>query len=155
MTMQRHAVQINKTIAAPPASVYRAWLDPELVQRWMVPGDFTASRVEIDARPGGHFGVWHSLGGVDAGGFECEFIELEENRRLVFRWGFVGPDRLDGPIFDSLLTVTLRETDTGSTALTLIHERLEDLARVMPDAADMVGPGWDEVLDTLAKIAGT
>jgi hypothetical protein len=30
---------------------------------------------------------------------------------------------------------------------------LEDLSRVMPDAADMVGPGWDEVLNTLAEIA--
>jgi hypothetical protein len=49
--------------------------------------------------------------------------------------------------------VTLRETETGATALTLIHERLDDLARVMPDAADMVGPGWDEVLDTLAEMA--
>ena len=68
----------------------------------------------------------------------------------MFRWGFVGPERRDGPAFDSLLTITLREAPGGATRLTLVHERLDDLAAVMPQVAANVGPGWETVLDKLA-----
>ncbi|MBM0236502.1 SRPBCC domain-containing protein [Micromonospora sp. ATA32] len=67
------------------------------------------------------------------GGFDCELVELEPDRRIVYRWGFVGPQRTDGPTFDSLLTVTLGETPGGGTALTLVHERLDDLTRRGPE----------------------
>ncbi len=91
--------------------------------------------------------------GADAGGFECELLELVPDQRLVFRWGFVGPERTHGPTYDSLLTVTLREAPDGATLLTLVHERLDELAAAMPRVAESVGPGWQMVLDKLAALA--
>jgi uncharacterized protein YndB with AHSA1/START domain len=147
--MTTTAVRLERTIPAPPHRVYRAWLDPDLVRRWMAPGDLRVTRVEIDERVGGHYRVWQADQGTDGGGFECELLELVPDQRIVFRWGFVGPDRRDGPVYDSLLTITLREAPGGGTVLTLVHERLDDLAAALPEVADNVETGWRLVLDKL------
>jgi uncharacterized protein YndB with AHSA1/START domain len=145
-------VRLERTIPAPPGRVYRAWLDPRLLARWMAPGPFAVTRAEVDERPGGHYRIGHSGAGSPAGGFDCELVELVPGQRIVFRWGFVGPDRRDGPVFDSLLTVTFLERPNETTVLTLVHERLADLAAALPDVAANVGPGWEDVLGKLAGV---
>jgi uncharacterized protein YndB with AHSA1/START domain len=147
------AVRLQRTIAAPPDRVYRAWLDPDLLARWMAPGALDVTRAEVDERVGGHFRIWHASADGDVGGFEAELLELVPGERIVFRWGFVGPDRLAGPTYDSLLTITLREAPDGGTALTLVHERLDELAAALPDVADNVGRGWELALDKLEQLA--
>ena len=143
------AVRLQRTIPAPAHAVYRAWLEPDLVRQWMAPGSLGVERVDIDERVGGRYSVWQTDSGRSAGGFECEILELVPDERIVFRWGFVGPRRAEGPVFDSRLTITLREVDRGSTLLTLVHEQLDELARAMPDVADKVQLGWELVLEKL------
>lgn len=149
-TAQPAVVRLERTIPAPPAQVYRAWLDPDLLRRWMAPGGLTVTQAEVDERPGGCYRIWQQDSGREAGGFEAELLELVPDKRLVFRWGFAGPQRGDGPVFDSRLTVTFREDPVGSTLLTLVHEQLGELAAAMPGVADNVGPGWDSALGKLA-----
>jgi uncharacterized protein YndB with AHSA1/START domain len=147
------AVRLERTIPAPPSEVYRAWLDPDLLARWMAPGAYTVTWAEVEERPGGRYRVWHAdESGTDVGGFDCELTELVPDERIVFRWGFVGPERRSGPAFDSVLTVTLREAPGGTTRLTLVHERLDDLAVGLPDVAANVGPGWEDVLVKLSGV---
>ena len=143
-------VRIQRLIPAPPDKVYRAWLEPDLLRLWLAPGELQVTRVEIDERVGGHYRVWHGSSEGDVGGFECELLELVPGERIVFRWGFVGPDRAHGPRYDSLLTITLCEAPDGATTLTLVHERLDELQASAPEVAENVGPGWDMVLDKLA-----
>ena len=152
MTAERAVVRLHRTIPASPERVYRAWLDPELLRRWLAPGGLEVTRVEVDERVGGRYRIWHGSAEGDVGGFECELLELVPRRRIVFRWGFAGPDRDAGPMYDSLLTITLDEAPGGATALTLVHERLDDLYAAMPDVAENVGPGWETVLGTLAAM---
>jgi len=147
-------VRIERQFAAPPALMYRAWLDPELLRRWMAPGDLVVTGVEVDERVGGRYRVWQSVDGIDGGGFDCELAELVPDERIVWRWGFVGPQRGEGERFDSRLTVTLRPADSGGTHLTLVHERLEDLAAALPQVADNVAVGWKSALDKLTEITG-
>jgi uncharacterized protein YndB with AHSA1/START domain len=142
-------VRLHRLIPAPPDRVYRAWLDPDVLRLWLAPGELQVTRVEIDERVGGHFRVWHGTSDGDVGGFECELLELIPGERIVFRWGFVGPDRADGRRYDSRLTITLDEAPDGATALTLVHERLNELQDAAPEVAEKVGAGWDMVLDTL------
>ncbi len=142
-------VRIERTLSAPPSQVYRAWLSPELIRGWMAPG-YEVARVEVDERVGGRYRVWHADAGAPAGGFEAEILELAPPERIAWRWGFVGPDRENGPIYDSRLTVTLRDAPGGGTVLTLVHERLDDLAAALPEVAAQVGAGWDIVLTKLA-----
>jgi len=52
-------------------------------------------------------------------------------------------------VYDSLLTITLRAAQGNATALTLLHERLDDLAAAMPHVADNVELGWELVLEKL------
>lgn len=146
-------VRLQRTIPAPPHEVYRAWLEPAFLQQWMVPG-LDVTRAEVDPRVGGHLRIWHADAGSDVGGFECEIVELVADQRLVFRWGFVGPERAAGPVYDSLLTITLRTAEGNATTLTLVHERLDDLAAAMPDIAESVEHGWALVLEKLAGIFG-
>lgn len=108
--------------------------------------------MEVDEKVGGHYRVWHAESGTERGGFDAQIVELVANERLVFRWGFVGPEGRDGPVYDSMLRVTFDETAEGTTALTLVHERLDDLAAAMPEAAANVRVGWDDVLDKLAQV---
>lgn len=150
---KRDAVRLERTIPARPHDVYRAWLEPDLVRRWMAPG-FEVTRVEIDERVGGHYRVWHAKSGSDAGGFDGEILELVADERIVFRWGFVGPDRREGPAYDSTLTIILREAPGGATSLTLVHEHLDELAAGMPQAADKVEVGWAMVLEKMAITIG-
>jgi uncharacterized protein YndB with AHSA1/START domain len=148
------SVRLERAIPAPPSLVYRAWLDPGLLARWMAGGDLQVTRAEVDERVGGHYRIWQNDGGTDVGGFDAELLELVPDRRLVFRWGFVGPQRRDAVAFDSLLTVTFESAPDGGTVLTLLHERLDDLAAAMPDVAKGVQPGWESALEKLANLDG-
>jgi RNA polymerase sigma factor (sigma-70 family) len=58
MTAERAAVRLRRTIFATPDHVYRAWLDPDLLRRWLAPPGFVVTRVEVDERPGGRWRVW-------------------------------------------------------------------------------------------------
>ena len=144
------AVRLTRTIAAPPARVYRAWLDPELLRQWMAAGNNSVLRAEVDERPGGRLSIWQTAAGEDSGGFECEIVELVRDERIVFTWRFVGPQRED-PGADSHLTVTLREVPEG-TELTLVHARLGALRAAMPYTADKVEAGWAMALDNLEAV---
>lgn len=138
-------VRLERTIPASPDSVYRAWLEPAQISRWMKPSS-PVERVDIDERVGGHYRVWTG----DGGGFDCELVELVPGAKIVMRWGFVGPERRQGPTFDSLLTVTLRPV-AGGTLLNLVHEQLDEFVRAMPDIAQKVESAWRAALDTLAQ----
>jgi len=148
-------VRLERVIRASSDDLYRAWLDPDLLQRWLAPGGITVERAEVEARVGGRYRIWHADSGVHIGGFECEIVELVPGERIVFKWGFVGPERTAGPVYDSLLTITLRSVSRDATVLTLVHERLDDLAAGMPHVADKVEVGWKLVLEKLAVTLGS
>jgi uncharacterized protein YndB with AHSA1/START domain len=152
MTAEQATVTVQRTFAAPPERVYRAWLEPELLRRWLTPFDDLA-RAEVEERVGGRYRVWHEKDGEPVGGFEAEVLELVPAERLVFKWGIVGPRRLEGPVYDSRLTLTFRATSEGGTELTLVHERLEALYADMPELAEQFEAGWALVLAKLAEVA--
>ncbi|MEO9045961.1 MAG: SRPBCC domain-containing protein [Gemmatimonadaceae bacterium] len=143
-------VHLQRVISAAPHKVFRAWLDTELLLRWMAPGALHVQRAEVDERVGGSYRIWHANATSDVGGFDCELKEMVPDSRLVFRWGFVGPERNAGPHFDSLLTVTFSEVADGKTLLILVHEKLDALFTAMPDVANNVGMGWELALDKLS-----
>jgi uncharacterized protein YndB with AHSA1/START domain len=145
-------VRLLRLIPASPHQVYRAWLEPDLLRRWLAPGDLEVTRIEVDEQVGGTFRLWQGTHGADAGGFECQLLELVPDERLVFRWGFVGPLRSDGPMFDSVLTITLADAPDGATALSLVHEQLDALHAAMPEVSENVENGWSSALDKLTAM---
>lgn len=148
MAVEQDVARVVRTFSAPPSALYRAWLDPELVRQWMAPPGQEVTSVDVYERVGGRHRVLQSGGG----GFDSEIVELDPDRRIVLRCGLMGPDGLDGPVYDSLLTVELREAP-GGTELILVHERLDALRRALPEVADMVGVGWSLTLQRLDDLA--
>lgn len=143
------AVRIDRVFTASPERLYRAWLDPQLIRQWLAPGDMQVSYADVDERVGGRYRIWQEHHGVAKGGCEGEVIELIPNERIVLRWGWAGPEHDRGPVYDSILTITLKAMADGRTALTLVHERLDAIAAVRPDIATQVGRGWEITLDKL------
>ena len=153
-TAENPVVRLTRTIPAPPELVYRAWLEPDLIGLWMAPGEMSVTRAAVDERVGGKHQVWQSDEGREVGGFESEIVELEPGRRIVFRWGFVGPERVADPVHASLLTLTFADAPDGATEVTLVHERLAALEAERPGMGGMVNTGWGMALDKLAaKVA--
>jgi PPOX class probable F420-dependent enzyme len=146
------AIDLQVQLRASAQRAYQAWLDPSLVQRWMAPGDSELTRVEIEPRVGGPYRIWKAHAGRLVGGFDSELLELIPDRRLVFRWGFIGPERRQGPSFDTLLTVTLEPSSPEESLLILEHRQLDELAAAMPEVARHVGGGWEDVLGKLAVL---
>jgi uncharacterized protein YndB with AHSA1/START domain len=68
--------------------MFQAWLEPELLPRWIAPEGLTVTRAEAAARHRGRFRLWYAGPEGDAGGIEARLMAFEMNRRLVFRWGF-------------------------------------------------------------------
>jgi uncharacterized protein YndB with AHSA1/START domain len=147
------SVELQRTIPASPARVYRAWLDPELLLRWAAPVEYEAVRVEVDERVGGHYRCWHvDAQGWDVGGYDCEILELVPDERIVLRWQFVGPDR--SPLADasSRLTIALRPVPPDACELTLVHDRLDGLERRLPGMTDATRRGWSGTMIRLERV---
>ena len=155
----RSVVRVERDYRAPPEKIFDAWLDPILVGRWMAPGSIKGS-ARIDPRNGGQYRVIHSAGEKPVGGFDARIVELDRPHRLVFAWGFLGPDGGRGFVepdgkrgasLDSRLTITFKPLPSG-TRLLLVHEELDDLAAALPDIAEQVETGWELVLEKLAGL---
>jgi uncharacterized protein YndB with AHSA1/START domain len=76
-------VVVTRHFAAPPEAVYRAHLDPKLVQKWMLgPDGWTMPVCISEARPGGkiHYEWTNGKEGFHLTG---EFLELKPYTRIV------------------------------------------------------------------------
>lgn len=79
----RHVV-ITRRFAAPPELVYRAHIEPALIQRWMLgPDGWTMPVCTCDPRPGGSFRFEWSDGSGNGFYATGEFMELTPFSRIV------------------------------------------------------------------------
>ena len=80
-------VRITREFDAPPAKVYRAHTDPELVKRWNGPRGLEMRIDAWDARTGGSYRYVHSHGDEEYAFRGC-FHELRPDELIVqtFTW---------------------------------------------------------------------
>ncbi|MEO6079500.1 MAG: SRPBCC family protein [Steroidobacteraceae bacterium] len=141
--MTTNTVRLHRVLTAPPAKVYRAFLEPDAMARWLPPNGFTGKVQQMDARVGGRFRM--SFTNFTTGsetGFGGEFLELVPNERLRYTDEFDDPN-LPGQI---LVTVTLKAVSVG----TELHIVQEGIPAVIPPEACYLG--WQESLRYLAKL---
>lgn len=138
-----NTIRLHRVFRAPPERVYRAFLDPAALAKWLPPNGFTAQVHRLDAKVGGSYqmsftnfsnGQSHSFGG--------EYLELVPNERLRYT------DRFDDPNLPGLMEtiVTLKPVSCG-TELQVVQEGVPD---VIPAEACYVG--WQECLVLLGKL---
>lgn len=149
MTTDGESVRIVKRVGAPVDRVYKAFIDPDELVRWMHPEQFRGVSAANDPRVGGRGELTHrDLDGEEiVGGFNWEYLEVEPNRKLVMDWQFGGFGQTNESN-RSRMTIELRETDPGSTEVTLFHERLGEAP---PGGHTGVNTGWSQALESLQR----
>ncbi|MGI8331236.1 SRPBCC family protein [Actinomadura scrupuli] len=130
----RTVLHVDQFLPHPPAKVWRALVEPELLAQWMMPGDF---RLEV-----GHRYTMQGVA-VPATGFsgvvQAEVLAFETGRMLSVGWRDAHPAA--GRDVDWTITWTLRPEGTG-TRLFLAHEGFDPDDPVQQRARSIMGGGW-------------
>jgi uncharacterized protein YndB with AHSA1/START domain len=143
ITMPTNTIRLHRVLRATPERIYRAFLDPDAMAKWLPPNGFTGKVHQMEAKVGGSHkmsftnfssGKSHSFGG--------KYIELVPNERIRYTDAFDEPN-LPGEI---QATIALKEVSCG-TELNIVQEGVPD---VIPAEACYLG--WQESLTLLAKL---
>ena len=130
-------IVVKRTIPATVDELFDAWLDPESLAQWMLPGDHRRNTVSVDARVSGAFEIvmHHQDGSKRHYG---EYRAIERNKKLVFTWHSDATHHTE-----TLVTVEFRAA-SDSTEIVLTHERMPD-----HEAGLKHTKGWTRALELL------
>ena len=103
-------IVITRRFAAPPEAVYRAHIEPELIQKWLLgPEGWTMPVCINEARPGGKFRYeWRK--GKEGFHITGEFLELKPFSRIVHVERMFLPERTP----DNHVETTFDADDDGT-----------------------------------------
>jgi uncharacterized protein YndB with AHSA1/START domain len=141
--MSTNTVHLHRVLRAPPDRVYRAFIDPAALSKWIAPHGFTCTVHALDARVGGSYrmsftnfntGQSHSFGGT--------YHELIPAQRLRYT------DKFEDPSMPGEITVTIElRTVICGTEVKITQENLPPQIPV-----EMCYLGWQESLNQLANV---
>ena len=142
-TSNTNTVRLHRVLRAKPERVYRAFIDPDAMAKWLPPNGFTGKVHQMDAKVGGTYkmsftnfstGSSHSFGG--------KFLEMKPNELLRYT------DKFDNPGLpgEMITTVSLKQVFCG----TELNVTQEGIPAVIP--AEACYMGWQESLILLAKL---
>ena len=141
--MTTSTIKLHSVLRSTPERVYRAFLDPDAMAKWLPPNGFTGKVHQMNAETGGSYrmsftnftsGKSHFFGG--------RYIELKPGEKIRYTDKFEDPN-LPGEM-DT--TITLKKVSCG-TELTVVQE---GVPAVIPAEACYLG--WQESLILLAKL---
>jgi uncharacterized protein YndB with AHSA1/START domain len=141
--MPTNTIRLHRVLRAKPERVYRAFLDPDAMAKWLPPYGFTGRVHHLEAKVGGTYkmsftnfstGHSHSFGG--------EYLELSPNNRICHT------DRFDDPNMPGEMktTITLNRVSCG-TELNMVQEGIPEA--IPPESCYL---GWQESLSLLAQL---
>ena len=141
--MSANTIRLHRVLRATPEKIYRAFLDPDAMAKWLPPNGFTGKVHQMDAKVGGSYkmsftnfgtGKSHSFGGT--------YVELTPPERIRYTDKFDDPNLLG----EMQATITLKKVFCG-TELNIVQEGVP--AVIPPEACYL---GWQESLTLLAKL---
>ena len=139
----KNTVALHRVLAAKPEKVYRAFIEPDAMARWLPPNGFTGKVHHMDAKVGGTYKMsFTNFTTGSSQSFGGEYRELVPHQRLRFTDKFDNP-HLPGEI---QVIVTLNKVSVG-TDVNIVQEGLPD---VIPVEACYLG--WQQSLENLAKL---
>ena len=141
--MSTGTVRLQRVLRASPERIYRAFLDPDALARWLPPYGFTGKVHHMDARVGGTFRMSFTNFGTGNGhSFGGEYLELVPHSLIRYTDRFDDP-QLPGEI---RVAVSLRPVSCG-TELNIVQEGIPPVIPV-----EMCYLGWQESLAQLATL---
>jgi uncharacterized protein YndB with AHSA1/START domain len=138
-----NTVRLHRVLTTKPEKVYRAFLEPDALAKWLPPNGFTCTVLQMEPKVAGAFkmsfrnfttGSSHSFGG--------KYLELIPHERVIYSEYFDDPNLAA----DIRVTVTFKRVLVG----TEIHIVQEGLPDVIPMEACCLG--WQESLRNLARL---
>lgn len=136
-------VQLHRVLRAPAERVYRAFLEPAAMVKWLPPHGFTGTVHHSDVRVGGSYRM--SFSNFASGGshaFGGTYLELIPGERIRYN------DQFDNPELPGTMQVTISlATVAGGTELRIVQE---GIPAVIP--VEMCYLGWQESLTLLAQL---
>ena len=138
-----NTVKLHRVLRAPPERVYRAFVEPEAMSKWLPPYGFTCKISHMDARVGGSYKMAFTNFGTGSGhSFGGEYLELVPGAKICYT------DKFDDPSLPGEMktTVTLKPVACG----TELHIVQEGLPAVIP--VEMCYLGWQDSLAQLGTL---
>jgi len=138
-----HTVHFQRVFRAPAERVFRAFIDPDAMAKWLPPHGFTGRVHAMDARVGGAYRMsFTNLGNGQSHSFGGTFLELVPGERIAHT------DRFDDPNLpgEMVTTIRFRTVQVGTEAM----EQQAGIPEVIPPEACCLG--WQESLQLLALL---
>ena len=143
MSEHTNTVRLHRVVRAPAERLYRAFIDPDAMAKWLPPHGFTGKVHALDARVGGGYRMsFTNFGTGQSHAFGGRYVELTPHERIRYT------DRFDDPSMpgEMQVSVALRKVDCG-TALEIVQEGIPALIPV-----ESCYLGWQESLTQLAQL---
>jgi uncharacterized protein YndB with AHSA1/START domain len=141
--MSTNTIRLHRVLRAKAERVYRAFIDPDAMAKWLPPNGFTGKVHEMDARVGGSYKMsFTNFSTGQSMSFGGKYIELVPGERLSYTDKFDDPN-LQG---EMVTTITLKPVSVG-TEVNIVQEGIP--AAIPPEACYL---GWQESLTLLTLL---
>lgn len=138
--MTELSLTVDRTINAPQQAVFDAWLNPDMLRKFMHPAaEMSVPRASNEPKEGGAFEVVMRVGDNELP-HSGTYKEISPHSRIVFSW--VGHVSVD----NSIVTLTFEPVENG-THVTLTHVRFMD-----EETRDNHQGGWTNILAKLDSV---
>lgn len=141
--MATGTVNLHRVFKSPPERIYRAFLEPDAMAKWLPPYGFVCKVHHMDARVGGTFKAsFTNFSTGHSHGFSGTYVELKPFETIRYY------DEFDDPHLPGRMnvTVTLRPVLCG-TDFTVVQDGIPEMIPV-----EMCYLGWQESLKQLARL---
>ena len=138
-----NTVRLHRILATKPEKIYRAFLEPDAMAKWLPPYGFTCQVHQMDAKVGGTYRMsFRNFGSGNSHSFGGEYLELVPFEKIRYT------DKFDDPNLPGTMQtiVSLAQVSCG-TEVSIVQEGIPE---VIP--AEMCYLGWQESLMQLAKL---
>jgi len=138
--MTNLSLTVSRTIDAPAKTVFDAWLDPEMLRRFMIPGDsMLVPSATTDPTVGGRFEIVMRNGDQDLP-HSGTYTKIDPHSQIAFTW--------ETPFSETISDVSITFTPDGDgTTIGLTHVKFET-----EESRDNHKAGWSKILDTLENM---
>src|SRR5262245_37462117 len=143
MAESNNTIRLHRVLRAPADRVYRAFIDPDAMAKWLPPHGFTGKVHQMDAKVGGGYRMsFTNFGTGKSHSFGGKYVELKPGELIRYTDQFEDP-KMPGQM---QVTISLREVLCG-TDLSIVQEGLPAMIPV-----EFCYAGWQESLALLAHV---
>ena len=136
-------VRLHRVVRAPPMRVYRAFLDPQALAKWLAPYGFTCLVHHQDVRVGGSFKMsFTNFSSCNSHSFGGEYRELVPGAKLRYS------DKFDDPNLPGEMETTVILTPVSCGSDVAVAQL--GIPEMIP--LEMCYLGWQESLAQLALL---